>query len=67
MPGVRFSECGNSVSSDMTKKEIIPLTLLVWLVGTGLYAYRWVTSILAGPSTAGYERDPVFPLFGFPV
>ena len=67
MPGVRFSECANARSLDMTKKKIILLTLLVWFIGTSLYAYLWVTSILADPSTVGYERDPIFPLFGFIV
>lgn len=51
----------------MSKQQVVLLTLLVWLVGTSLYAYRWVASILADPSTVGYERDPLFPLFGFIV
>jgi hypothetical protein len=51
----------------MTKKKVVLLTLVVWLVGTSLYAYWWVTSILVDPSTVGYERDPIFPLFGFLV
>jgi hypothetical protein len=51
----------------MSKKKVVLPTLIVWLVGTSLYAYWWVTSILADPSTVGYERDPIFPLFGFIV
>ena len=49
----------------MTKKKVVLLTLIVWLAGTSLYAYWWVTSILADPSTVGYERWPISPLFGF--
>lgn len=49
----------------MSKTKVILLTLIIWLVGTGLYAYWWVASILADPSTVGYERLLIFPLSGF--
>ncbi len=51
----------------MTKNRLILLTLIVWLAGTGIYAWRWVVSLLAEPTTVGYERDALFLLFGFVV
>jgi hypothetical protein len=51
----------------MSKRKVVLWTLVIWLLGTGLYAYYWISSILADPSTIGYERDPIFSLFGFIV
>ena len=51
----------------MSRNKLILLTLIVWLVGTGVYAYCWVASLLAEPTTVGYERDALFLLFGFIV
>jgi hypothetical protein len=51
----------------MSKTTLVILTLLVWLVGTVIYAYLYVTSVLADPSTAGYERSRALILFGFIV
>ena len=51
----------------MSKKAVVLFTLIVWLIGTSLYAYWWVMSILADPSTVGYERELIFPLSGFLV
>lgn len=45
----------------------ILITLLCWLLGTALYAYYWVSSILAEPGLGGYERDPLLPTLGFAV
>ena len=49
----------------MSKNKIVLSTLIIWLVGTGAYAYHWVTSLLAEPTTVGYERDALFLLSGF--
>ena len=49
----------------MSKVKVILITLIVWLIGTSLYAHWWVTSILADPSTVGYERGALLPLLGF--
>ena len=43
------------------------MTVVLWLVGCILYAYYWVTSILAQPDTYGYEKWVMFPLMGFLV
>ena len=51
----------------MSKKTVVLFTLVVWLIGTSLYASWWVMSILADPSTVGYERELMFPLSGFLV
>ena len=51
----------------MFKKIVVLFTLVVWLIVTSLYAYWWVMSILADPSTVGYERELMFPLSGFLV
>ena len=51
----------------MSKKTVVLFSLIVWLIGTSLYAYWWVISVLADPSTVGYERELLFPLSGFLV
>jgi hypothetical protein len=51
----------------MSKKTVVRSTLIVWLIGTGLCAYRWVMSVLADPPTVGYERELILPLSGFLV
>ena len=47
--------------------KIILITIVVWLLGSTLYGYYWVTSILAQPDTYGYERWVMFPVMGFLV
>ena len=47
--------------------KLIPLTIVVWLVGSTLYCCYWVSSILARPDNYGYERWVMFPLLGFLV
>lgn len=47
--------------------KIVLITIIVWLVGSTLYGYYWVTSILALPDTYGYEQLVIFPLLGFLV
>ena len=49
----------------LTKRKTILLTLAVWLLAVGGYGYWYVTSILADPSLAGYERWPTFPILGY--
>ena len=49
----------------MSKSKVVLLTLTVWLIGTSLYAYQWVTSALADPGIASYERNLLFPLAAF--
>jgi hypothetical protein len=49
----------------MSKNKVTLLTIVVWLVGTSVYAYQWVTSALADPGIAPYERNLVFPLAAF--
>ena len=51
----------------MGRRRIVLITSVAWLFGCGLYAYYWVTSILAQPDNYGYERWIIFPLFGFLV
>ena len=51
----------------MMKRKAIPLTLAIWLVGTIVYGYWWVTSILFQPDLYGYERWAIFPIIGFLV
>jgi hypothetical protein len=51
----------------MRARRIIVITTVVWLIACCLYAYYWVTSILAQPDNYGYERWVIFPLFGFLV
>ena len=47
--------------------KIVAITILAWLVGSALYCYYWVTSILARPDNYGYEQWVMFPLMGFLV
>ena len=49
----------------MSKNKVVLLILVVWLVGTSLYAYQWVTSALADLGIASYERNLLFPLTAF--
>ncbi len=49
----------------MSKSSVILLTFFAWLIGCSLYAYFWVTSILASPNLYGYEKWKLFSLFGF--
>lgn len=51
----------------MRPGRIVLLTTVGWLIGCSLYAYYWVTTILAQPDNYGYERWGAFPLFGFLV
>jgi hypothetical protein len=44
---------------------VIPITIICWLIGTALYAYDWVTTILAEPGLPTYERGAFLPLLGF--
>jgi hypothetical protein len=46
----------------MAKRKVILLTLMVWLVGCGLYFYWYVTSVMALPDLASYEQG-----FGWPA
>ncbi len=51
----------------MSKRKVILLTVVCWVAGCSAYAYYWVKSILSDPNLAGYERWPIFPIFGFLV
>jgi hypothetical protein len=53
--------------SHETKRKAILLTFTAWLVGVSVYGYWYVTSILSQPDLQGYERWPIFPIFGFLV
>ncbi|HEX8160627.1 MAG TPA: hypothetical protein VF538_01910 [Pyrinomonadaceae bacterium] len=46
----------------MAKRNVILLTLAVWLVGCGVYFYLYVTSVMALPNPASYEQG-----FGWPA
>ena len=47
--------------------KLISITIGLWLAGTIVYCYYWVTSISASPDTYGYEKWPIFPFMGFLV
>lgn len=51
----------------MKARDIVLMTIGVWLVATIVYCYFWVTSILAQPDTVGYERWVMLPILGFIV
>ena len=51
----------------MKARDVVLLTIGLWLVVTIVYCYFWVTSILAQPDTVGYERWAMFPILGFIV
>ena len=51
----------------MTKRKAILLTFTAWLAGVSVYGYWYVTSVLSQPNLYGYERWPIFPIFGFMV
>jgi hypothetical protein len=51
----------------MTKRKAIFLTVTAWLVSVSVYGYWYVTSILSQSDLHGYERWPIFPIFGFLV
>ena len=48
-------------------RNIVLITIGLWLVATIVYCYCWVTSILAQPDTVGYERWVILPILGFIV
>ena len=39
------------------RKKVVGLTILVWCLATAIYAYFYVTSILATPNLEGYEAE----------
>lgn len=45
----------------------ILLTFMCWLLATVLYAYNWVSAILAEPGVPVYERNGLMPLLAFAV
>lgn len=47
--------------------KLISITIGLWLLGTIVYCYYWVTSLIASPDTYGYEKWPIFPVMGFLV
>jgi hypothetical protein len=50
-----------------TRNGVVLATVVVWSVGTILYAYQWVISALADPGIAPYENNVIFPLSAFVV
>lgn len=51
----------------MKARDIVLITIGLWLVVAVGYCYFWVTSILAQPDTVGYERWVMLPILGFIV
>ena len=47
--------------------KLISITIGLWLAGTIVYCYYWVTSLINSPDTYGYEKWPIFPFMGFLV
>lgn len=47
--------------------EAISLTMAIWVFGTTAYALYSVSSILAQPNLAVYERNGLLPALGFAV
>ena len=44
------------------RKKLFVITILVWIVATVIYAYIYVTSVLAQPNLEGYETEWQFQL-----
>ena len=65
--GVYFAPLREIINSMPQTGKIIFITIVGWLVGSTLYGYFWVTSILAQPDNYGYEKWVMFPLMGFLV
>ena len=36
---------------------VMPMTVLVWYLGIGIYGYLWVDKVLATETLYGYERS----------
>jgi len=49
------------------KYKVILITMMIWLVGMFLYAYKWVRDAISDPGVASYERNGMLPLLGFIV
>jgi hypothetical protein len=43
------------------------ITLASWVLGTTVYGYYWITSILSEPGVPDYERGGLLPALGFAV
>jgi hypothetical protein len=44
---------------EVTSKRwlVMPMTILVWYLGIGIYGYLWVNNVLATETLYGYERS----------
>ena len=52
----------------MSAAKVILCTLLLWLIGTSLYAYYYVVTILNSPEPYdAYARNWQFQLFAFSI
>lgn len=49
------------------RKKLFVITILVWIVATVIYAYIYVTSVLAQPNLEGYETEWQFQLLMFSI
>jgi len=51
----------------MIRRKVFGITIFVWIVATVIYAYFYITSILAQPNLEGYETEWQFQLFMFSI
>ncbi|HEY8219422.1 MAG TPA: hypothetical protein VIF86_04915 [Methylobacter sp.] len=54
-----------SFALSMTRRKLFGITIFVWILATEIYAYFYVTSILAQPISGGYETEWQFQLLMF--
>jgi hypothetical protein len=51
----------------MIQRKLFGITIFVWIVATVIYAYFYITSILAQPNLEGYETEWQFQLLMFSI
>jgi len=51
----------------MIRRKVFAITIFVWIVGTVIYAYFYIASILAQPNLEGYEIEWQFQLLMFSI
>ncbi len=51
----------------MIRRKLFGITISMWIVATVIYAYFYVTSILAQPILEGYETEWQFQLLMFSI
>ncbi len=49
------------------REKFLSIAILVWIVVTVIYAYFYITSVLAQPNLEGYETEWQFQLLMFSI